>query len=321
MSVLGRWLDERRLPAWLGPLIALFATYALFAILTPDTFTTPNTLVLMARQTVVVGLCAAGMTLVILMGGIDLSVGSGVALGTVILASLLRAGHGALAATVATLLTLAVIGGLVGAVVTRFAITPFIVTLGAMSVMRGAAKGLADQQKIDADASSFDWLVLPPPELAWLVLPPAVWILLLVSLVTGFVLTSTRFGRHVVAVGSNEQAARVCGIDVTRIKIAVYAIGGLATGLAAVIEFATLTLGDPTDAVGLELDVIAAVVIGGGSLSGGQGSVAGSLIGALLMTVIKTGCTHVGLPNWVQEILTGGIIVVAALLDWLRHRR
>lgn len=316
-----RRLREQRLPTWLGPLFALFATYALFAALSPETFTTTGTLVLMTRQTVVVGLCAAGMTLIILMGGIDLGVGSAVALGTVVLALLTRAGHGPLAASVATVLVTMGIGALVGTLITRFQVTPFIVTLGSMSVMRGVAKGLADEQKIDADAAAFDWLVLPPPELAWMVLPPAVWILLVVCAVTGIVLSSTRFGRHVVAVGSNELAARVCGIQVSRIKVCVYALGGLATGLAAIIEFATLTLGDPTDAVGLELDVIAAVVIGGGSLSGGQGSVAGSLIGALLMTVIKTGCTHLGLPNWVQEIITGGIIVFAALVDRLRYRQ
>jgi ribose/xylose/arabinose/galactoside ABC-type transport system permease subunit len=137
----------------------------------------------------------------------------------------------------------------------------------------------------------------------------------LFALVLGY----TRLGRHAVAVGSNEQTARLCGVPVARVRLVIYAIGGLLAGLAGILEFSTLTVGDPTDSVGLELEAIAAVVIGGGSLSGGQGSVAGTLIGALLLTVIKAGCTHLGMPNWIQEILTGAIIVVAMTLDRLRQ--
>ena len=131
----------------------------------------------------------------------------------------------------------------------------------------------------------------------------------------------TRFGRHVIAIGSNEQAARLCGIRVRETKVAVYAIEAMLAGVAGVMQFSRLTVGDPTVAAGLELDVIAAVVIGGGSLTGGEGSILGSLIGAMLMTEIKTGCTHAGLPMWVQEIITGTIIVVAVALDRLRHAR
>jgi ribose transport system permease protein len=130
----------------------------------------------------------------------------------------------------------------------------------------------------------------------------------------------TVFGRHVVAIGSNAQTARLCGVPVDRVTVLVYALAGAMTGIAGVLEFSTLTVGDPTDSMGLELEAIAAVVIGGASLSGGQGSIAGAMIGALLMTVIKTGCTHVGLPNWVQEILTGVIIVVAVGIDRVRRR-
>jgi ribose transport system permease protein len=131
----------------------------------------------------------------------------------------------------------------------------------------------------------------------------------------------TRFGRHVAAIGSSERTALLCGVRVGRVKVAVYTLAAALAGLAGVMEFATLTVGDPTDSLGLELEVIASVVIGGGSLSGGEGSILGALLGAMLMTVIKTGCTHLGLSNWVQELLTGGIIVVAVTLDrWRRAR-
>jgi ribose/xylose/arabinose/galactoside ABC-type transport system permease subunit len=122
-------------------------------------------------------------------------------------------------------------------------------------------------------------------------------------------------------VGSNEQTARLCGVAVERVKLAVYTICASFAGLAGLMQFSRLTVGDPTVAVGLELDVIAAVVIGGGSLSGGEGSILGSLVGALIMTVIRSGCSQMGLPNWVQEIVTGSIIVLAVALDRLRHRR
>jgi ribose transport system permease protein len=150
--------------------------------------------------------------------------------------------------------------------------------------------------------------------------PPGVWIAVIVALFGAALLRYTRFGRHIFAVGSNERAAMLCGIDVARVKMLVYALAAALTGLAAVMEFGTLTVGDPTDSVGLELEVIAAVVIGGGSLSGGEGTITGSMIGALLMTVLKTGCTYVGWPNWVQEIVTGAIILVAAAFDPARRR-
>ena len=131
----------------------------------------------------------------------------------------------------------------------------------------------------------------------------------------------TRFGRHVFAVGSNEATARLCGVEVDRVRLAVYALVGVLVGVAGVLEFSTLTVGDPTDSIGLELEVIAAVVIGGASLSGGEGTIAGSILGALLMTEIRTGGTHMGMPNWVQEIVTGGIILVAVAIDRARQRR
>jgi ribose transport system permease protein len=314
------WSKELARRPWLGPLLALTLVYLLFVALAPDTFARPMNLVTMARQTAVVGVAASGMTMIIMLGGIDLSVGSAVALTTVVVASLLKAGVGPFAASLAGILVAAATGAVNGSLVAGLGITPFIVTLGSMSILRGAAKGLAHEQKIDVDIRGLDALVLPPTSAA-LLFPPAVWIMLAIAALAAVVLRRTRFGRHVVAIGSNEETARLCGIDVKRVKVVTYTLAAALAGLAGILELATLTVGDPTDSIGLELDVIASVVIGGGSLSGGEGSVAGALLGALLMTVIKTGCTHLGLPNWVQELVTGGIIVTAVAIDRLRRRR
>jgi ribose transport system permease protein len=304
---------------WVGPLVALFVVYAFFLVLRPDTFARPATLLTMAQQTVVVAIAAIGATVVIVSGGIDLSVGSSVALTSVIVAKLLVRGHGPVTAAIAGCLVAAACGAFNGLLVARIRMLPFIVTLGTMSILRGAAKGVADQQKIDAPARGLDALLTPTP--GSYAPPSGVFIAIVVAVLAGFLLSSTRFGRHVYAVGGSERTARLCGVRVEAVKIGVYAIAGLLAGMAGVLEFSTLTVGDPTTSIGLELEVIAAVVIGGASLSGGEGTILGAMIGAFLMTVIKTGATHMGLPNWVQEILTGGIILVASGLDRLRHRR
>jgi ribose/xylose/arabinose/galactoside ABC-type transport system permease subunit len=317
VGTLRDWLGK----PWFGPLVALLAMYFLFGFLTPDTFLRGINLVTMARQTAVVGIVAIGMTLIMVSGGIDLSVGSSVALTTVVVARALQSGYGPAAAALLGVLAAMLTGVFNGALVTWLKITPFIVTLGTMSVLRGVAKGFANEQKIDADPRGLDELMaLVPPERSWMLFPSGVWLTLIAAALAAAFLVYTRLGRHVVATGSNVLTARLCGVPVGRVTVIVYALGGLLCGLAGVLEFSTLTVGDPTDSIGLELEAIAAVVIGGGSLSGGQGSVVGTLIGALLLTVIKTGSTHVGLPNWVQEILTGVIIVVAMGVDRLRQR-
>ncbi len=305
---------------WFGPLIALLLVYLLFLAWTPDTFARPLALVTMARQTVIVGTAALGMTLVILSGGIDLSVGSAVALTTVIAARALKSGASPLTAVIVGLFIATCVGAFNGALIVGLRVTPFLVTLGTMSILRCAAKGLADEQKIDCDTQGLEKLMALGPGREWMVLPPGVWLLLVLAGIFAFILRYTTFGLHAAAIGSNERTARLTGVHVHRTKVYTYALAGLIAGIAGVFELSTLTVGDPTDSVGLELSAIAAVVIGGGSLSGGQGSILGSLLGALLMTVIRTGCTHVGLPNWVQEILTGAIIVIAMGIDRARKR-
>lgn len=314
---LGRWLNL------LGPLLGLVAIFALFAVLAPSGFASASNLQTIARQTAIVGAAALGMTLIMIMGGIDLSVGSVVALTTVVIAALLQHAH--LSPALSALLGICA-GGLTGLVsgvlITQLRVVPFIVTLGMMLIVRGLAKALAHEQKIDAPLTWLQGLLSSlPPERAWMLVPGGVWLVVLLALLVAGVLRFTKLGRHVFAVGSNELTARLCGVAVERTKVLTYALGGMFFGVAGLMLFSRLTVGDPTAAVGLELDVIAAVVIGGGSLSGGEGSVFGSLIGALIMSVIRSGCAQMGLENWVQEIITGGVIVVAVALDRLRHRR
>jgi ribose/xylose/arabinose/galactoside ABC-type transport system permease subunit len=299
--------------------VVLVGTWVAFAALAPDTFVRWSVVAVMMRQTTVVALGAMGMTLVIVSGGIDLSVGSAVAFTTVVVAALLRAGAGPLTAALAGIGAATASGFACGALVARLRVAPFIVTLAAMSLLRGAAKGLAGEQKIDCDPRGLDALLAAGR--GTLLVPPGVWIAAAAGLVCTLVLRFTRFGRHLYAVGSNEATALVCGVDVARVKSLVYAAAGALAGLAGVMEFSTLTVGDPTDSIGLELEVIAAVVIGGASLSGGQGTVLGSLLGALLMEIIRTGFTHVGVHNWVQEMATGAIILGAAILDRAQQAR
>ena len=306
----------------LGPVVGLVFVFALFAILTPGKFATASNLQLMLLQTAVVGTAALGMTVVIISGGIDLSVGSVIALTTVIVALLLNSGASPLVAAMGGVLVGMICGSMTGLLITRLRLAPFIVTLGMWGALRGAAKGLAGEQMIVTPGTWLTKLLNTlTDEQSWMLLPPGVWLLLLLAIIVGIMLKYTRQGRHISAVGSNEIAARICGVSVERTKLAVYVLGSGFAALAGVLQYSYLTVGDPTTASGMELDIIAAVVIGGGSLAGGEGSIMGSLVGALIMTTVANGCTKMELPNWVQEIVAGAIIVIAVSLDRFRHRK
>lgn len=300
-----------------GPFFGLLAVCILFASLEWSTFATWDNFAIVLQQTAVIGIAALGMTLVIVAGGIDLSVGSIIALGTIVIARLLNAGWNPLLAALGGIAAATACGAFSGALITRLRLLPFVVTLGMMGALRGAAKGLANEQPIYPDETWLNKFMLLGGRGT---LPGGVWLMLGFAAIVALALRYTRFGRHVFAVGSNELTARLCGVPVERVKVLVYALGGLFAGLGAVLQFSYLTGGDPTTAVGLELNIIAAVVIGGASLSGGQGTIVGTLIGALIMSVVANGCTKLGLSNWVQEIVTGGIIIAAVLLDAWRRR-
>jgi ribose transport system permease protein len=313
--------EPRRVASEAGVLGALLLIALLFAFLIGPQFFRPANLELMARQTAIVCVAALGMTMVIVSGGIDLSVGSVIALSTVVTALLLRANAGPLVAALGAMAAGTVCGVVNGVLITGLRVVPFIVTLGTMLLVRGAAKGLSDERRIEAPITWLNDLLRTVRDGSGLLVPWGIWITILLAVLVGIVLQYTRFGRHLFAIGSNERTARLCGVRVNQCKVAVYAIAATLAGLAGVMEFSRLSVGDPTVAVGLELDVIAAVIIGGGSLTGGKGSVVGTLAGAGIMTVIQIGCSQQGLPNWVQQIVTGTIIVFAVGLDRLRTRQ
>ncbi|MET0555070.1 MAG: ABC transporter permease [Vicinamibacteria bacterium] len=312
-------MSARTVLAKAGPALGLLLVLAVFAVLVGPQFLRGDNLELVARQTAIVCTAALGMTLVIAAAGIDLSVGSLVSLCTVTIAILLRHGHGPGLAAAGGIAAAAACGLVTGTLVTRLKVVPFIVTLGMMLLVRGAAKGLADERRIEAPTT---WLngLLQSAGGRGLLLPAGVWMTLALAVLTAAVLRYTRFGRHLFAIGSNERTARLCGVRVEATKVLVYVVSAALAGLAGVLQFSKLSVGDPTVAVGLELDVIAAVIIGGGSLSGGKGTALGTVLGATIMAVIQIGCSQRGLPNWVQQIVTGGIIVLAVALDRWRLR-
>ena len=305
----------------LGPVVGLVLVIVFFAVASgaPERYLSGHNLRVVLAQTVIVAVGAIGMTLVIVAGGIDLSVGSVIALTGVVCAMGLRDGWPPLAAVMAAVLVGALVGLVNALAITRLKVVPFIATLGMLGIARGAAKWLAGQSTVDAPASWVNELAVTVPPSSWMLVAPGVWVALLLAVVMAFVLRRTIFGRRVFALGSNEAAARACGIAVERLKLAIYSVAGLFFGLAGVMQMSRLRQGDPTVAIGTELDVIAAVVIGGGSLSGGEGSILGSMVGALVMAFLRNGSQQMGWPTYVQEILIGVIIVAAVAVDRWRH--
>jgi ribose transport system permease protein len=285
-------------------------------------FLTTFRVTLIAKQTAIVACGALGMTLVIISGGIDLSVGSILALTTVVFAVALRADVIPTGAVIVALLAGWAAGFLNGLAITTLRLVPFIVTLGTMLVYRGLAERIANQTRVQAAAPTWITSLLDaPPSGSWRLVCTGVWIVIGVGFLMSLILRYTVFGRYVFAIGSNEATARLCGVNVPLIKIAVYSLGGLFMAIAGIFNFANFNAqGDPTSGIALELDIIAAVVIGGGSLSGGRGSILGSIVGALTMTTLRSGCTYAGVSDPVQKIVIGTIIIGAVAIDQLTNR-
>lgn len=306
--------------AKLGPFLGLLLVVGLFSIPaeTREFFLTYHNFKIIFTQTVIVMVGALGMTIIIVSGGIDLSVGSTIAFASVVGALLTKHGWATGPVVVAVIASGGIIGAVNGAAVAGLRVTPFIITLGTLGIVRGAAQWLADNQTVNYDASPINsWMTTAEPFSR--ALPAGVWVALALALVTSVLLRRTVFGRHVFAIGSNEATARLCGIPTRRLKIGVYALAGCFFGLAGLFQLSRLRQGDPTVAIGLELDIIAAVIIGGASLNGGVGTVLGSVLGALIMSVLRNGTQQMGWPTNIQQMIIGFVIIAAVFLDQVRR--
>lgn len=311
-----------------GPFVGLAVVVTIFVVYqwwtdAPTAFLSPVRMTLIAKQSTIIAMGALGMTLIIISGGIDLSAGSLLALHAVLLAILLKAGIHPVAVVAIVLVCGLAAGAFNGILITSLRLVPFIVTLGTMLVYRGLAERISDQRKIQAPAP--DWLSTlldPPSSGSWQLVSTGAWMVVVFGLLLAIVLRQTVFGRYVFAIGSNEATARLCGLPVPAVKIAVYALGGFFMAIAGIFDFNDLNKqGSPTSGLGDELNIIAAVVIGGGSLSGGRGSVLGSIVGALTMTTLRHGCIYVGLSDPIQKMVIGGIIIAAVAIDQRLHRK
>jgi len=307
-----------------GPFLVLVFVFILFlCLLDKDgraAFVSAATFKTVLTQTVIVAIGALGMTMIIVSGGIDLSVGSVVALTSVIGAVLIQKNYGLPAVIAITIVAGGFIGLINGSLIAGFRMTPFIVTLGMLGVARGVAKWMAKNQTVNFPESIIGKVMNDPDPLGAMP-PPGVWVAIALAVAMAIVMRQTVFGRYIFAIGSNEATARLCGIRTRWMKVWIYSLAGLLFGLAGVMQLSRLRQGDPTAAIGIELDMIAAVVIGGASLSGGTGSILGAMIGALTMAVLRTGSQYMDWPNYMQEIIIGALIILAVGLDRLRQSR
>lgn len=316
----------------LGPLLALILVTLGFAIADQiwgqGRFSEMRNFRVVLVQAAPVAVAALGMTLIIISGGIDLSAGTASMLCATVLAWLLSEEYSVYQAVGLSLATGAACGLINGLLIGLLRIPPFIVTLGTMTIFLGIAKRLAGGSTVFVDRRLMpEWLsnlssTMPPdwqnglPRIAG-----GVWLAIGIAVLVTIVLRYSVFGRHLFAIGSNESTARLCGINILQTKVLVYVLGGLLIGIAGVYSFSLVKMANPVEGIGRELKFIAAVVIGGGSLSGGRGSVLGTLAGAAIMGVIASGCAQLEIQNSTQDIMIGVIIIAAVTLDQFRTRQ
>lgn len=312
--------------------VALIVLIIIFALLS-DVFLTPTNLVMMTRHVAYNAILALGMLLVIITGGIDLSVGSTVGLSGVVAGLLLQGWELSLfdvtaypAVWVVVVIALAVgalVGGLNGLLVTRFNVAPFIATLGTMYIARGAALLISNgstfprlQGDPELGNTGFSFLGLGRP----LGIPTAIWVMVIFAILIAILVTRTPFGRWLYATGGNERAAQLSGVPVRSVKVRVYIISGVCAAMAGLIIASELTSAAPQTGQMFELNAIAAVVIGGASLAGGRGTVKGALIGAFVIGFLSDGLVLVGVSSFWQTVIKGLVIVLAVILDQAQER-
>ncbi len=320
-----------------GPYVGLLAVFLVFVLMIGikgelAQFLRFSNLQILLHEATIPGIVALGSLLVIISGGIDLSVGSVAALVTVVTMqtyralyhgpeSIAAASAGAIAAGIAAGGACGLVNGLV---ITKLRITPFVATLGMFGVARGLAVWGANRTLVTFNRGTApEWVAdLSRVHVPIVQFNPGFWSLVLLGILVAVLLHWTVLGRYIYAVGSNEATARLCGVSVDRVKLAVYTLAGLLTGWAGILLFCHGTSGDPSAGEMLELEVIAAVVIGGASLTGGRGTVMGALTGVLILYVLKNGVSLFNVPVEMQYILTGAVIVAnTALSQWQRGRQ
>ncbi len=300
-----------------GTLFGLLALCVVLWISTPH-FLTVSNLLNVAEQTAIIAIVAAGITFVIITAGIDLSVGSVLAFSGVVMASLLHAGAPLPAALAAAIAVGFVCGVSNGLLITMGRLPPFIATLGMMSVARGAALLFTEGRPVSGFSDTFRFLATGKP----LGIPMPVVIMLAIYLIAYLLLTKTKLGRYTYAIGGNEEATILSGVNVRLYKTLIYGICGGLSGLAAIVLTARLNSAQPIAGMMYELDAIAATVIGGTSLMGGEGNVYGTLIGALIIGVLRNGLNLLSISSFTQQIVIGLVIIIAVLLDMaLKHNR
>jgi ribose transport system permease protein len=298
------------------PFLTLVALCIALTIATPHFLTAIN-LASVARQTAVINIMALGMTLVIVSGGIDLSVGSVLAVAGLFGTMAIKTGVSIPLAILVGIFAGTVCGLLNGLMITHLKIEPFIVTLGTLGAYRGFALVVSKGLPVHDIPASFSFL----GDGNLLGVPFSLWVTAICALAMHFLLENTKLGRYAFAIGSNRSAAFYSGVPIKNVLTAVYAIAGLLAGLAGMVEASRLMTGQPTAGLGYELQAIAAVVIGGGSLQGGAGSVIGTLIGAFIMGLLSNGSDLLGINPYWQQVTIGAVIIVAVGFDELRKRK
>ncbi|MFJ7733717.1 ribose ABC transporter permease [Lysinibacillus sp. NPDC097231] len=296
----------------LGPLLGLLLIVIIVTILNPS-FATASNILNVLRQVSISALIAFGMTFIILTGGIDLSVGSTLALTGAIAASMLASGLDPILTMFVALILGTILGAINGIIIAKGKVAPFIATLATMTIYRGLTLVFTEGRPISGLGNSLSFQMLGKGY--FLGIPVPVVTTAFAFGILYFIMHKTTFGRRVYAVGGNEDASRLSGINVDRVKIAVYSLTGTLAALSALILTSRLNSAQPTAGTSYELDAIAAVVLGGTSLTGGRGWIFGTLVGALIIGVLNNGLNLIGVSSFFQQVVKGAVILIAVLID------
>ena len=314
------WVSQQLSSQTFWVLVAIVVAFVYLSLAT-DSFATAKNLFNITRNVTFVAIIALGMTFVIISGGIDLSVGSVLALSSMILAVVMHAGASIEVGVAAAIITSLIVGAFNGALIAYVGMPPFVVTLGMLSIARSFAMIASNNTVVFQFGPDHDKLLALGGGAFFFGIANPVLYMIALALITGFILRWTKFGRHVFAVGGNEHAAILTGVPVRRIKLAVYMISALSAGLAGIIETGWLGAVTTNIGTGMELQVIAATVIGGANLAGGVGTAFGALVGAALIEIIRNSLGLLGINAFWQGTFIGGAILVAVLFDRIRNFR